>query len=119
MDQLDSMRSFVRVVDEGGFAAAARSLGRSRSVVNRAVIALETALGTPLLRRSTRQVSPTDAGALFYERALPILAQVDAAMGAVAELRSEPTGTLRVNAPMSFGTGCLSPIAAAFLARYP
>lgn len=119
MDQLAQMRTFVRVVDAGGFAAAARDLGLSRSVVNRAIIALEQQLGTALLHRSTRQVSPTDRGQLLYERCQPILAQVDEALGAVTELQDTPTGTLRVNAPMSLGTLHLSAMAARFMAAYP
>lgn len=113
------MRAFVRVVDAGGFAAAARELGLSRSVVNRGIIALEAQLGTALLHRSTRQVSPTDRGQLFYDRCLPILAQVDEALGAVTELQDTPTGTLRVNAPMSLGTLHLAPLAARFMAAHP
>ncbi len=113
------MRAFVRVVDAGGFAAAARELGLSRSVVNRGIIALEAQLGTALLHRSTRQVSPTDRGQLFYDRCLPILAQINEALGAVTELQDAPTGTLRVNAPMSLGTLHLAPLAARFMAAYP
>ena len=65
MDRLDSMRAFTRVVDEGGFAAAARRIGLSRSVVNKAVINLENELGVQLLRRSTRQVTTPDTGLAF------------------------------------------------------
>jgi len=79
MDRLDSMRAFTRVVDEGGFAAAARRIGQSRSVVNKAVINLENELGVQLLRRSTRQVTPTETGLAFYDRCLRILDDVDEA----------------------------------------
>jgi len=119
MDKLEGMRAFVEVVSHGGFAAAGRHLGRSRSVINKLVLQLEDDLGVPLLQRTTRRVSPTDAGRAFYERCLNILAEVEAAEQAVAQHQVEPKGTLRINAPMSFGTLHLAPAIAAFMAQYP
>ena len=118
MDQLAGMRAFVRVVEEAGFAAAARAMGLSRSVVNKQVIALEQALGTQLLRRSTRQVTPTETGLAFYERCADIINQVDEAVAAVVELQETPRGTLRVNAPMSFGTLHLADVVGEFMTRH-
>ena len=69
MDKLGSLQTFVKVVDEGSFAAAARAIGQSRSQVNRAVIALEEDLGVQLLNRTTRQVAVTPSGRAFYDRA--------------------------------------------------
>ncbi len=119
MDRLHSMRAFTKVVEFGGFAAAAREMGLSRSVVNKAVIGLENELGTQLLRRSTRQVTATESGLAFYERCLGILAEFDDAISAVRELQAHPTGHLRVNAPMSFGTLHLADPVAQFMANYP
>ena len=119
MDRFQSIRAFTRVVEEGGFAAAAREMGLSRSVVNRAVIALEDDLGTQLLVRSTWQVTPTETGLAFYDRALGILADLDSAIASVSELQEHPTGNLRVNAPMSFGTMHLSSLVADFMSEYP
>ncbi len=119
MDRLDRMRCFTKVVELSGFAAAARSMGLSRSVVNKAVINLENELSTQLLRRSTRQVTPTDAGLAFYDRCISILADVDDAIAAVREDQDRPTGVLRVNAPMSFGTMHLSEFVAGFMQVYP
>ncbi len=119
MDRFQSIRAFTRVVEEGGFAAAARRMGLSRSVVNRAVIALEDDLGTQLLVRSTRQVTPTETGLAFYDRAVGILADLDMAIASVSELQEHPTGNLRVNAPMSFGTMHLSSLVAEFMREYP
>jgi len=113
------MRAFTRVVDAGGFAAAAREMGLSRSVVNKYVIALESELGTQLLRRSSRQVSPTEAGMAFYERALSIINELDEAFAAVAQLQEQPRGSLRINGPMTFGSMHLAPTVADFMARYP
>ena len=119
MDKFDSMRAFTKVVDEGGFAAAARAMGLSRSVVNKSVIKLENELGTQLLRRSTRNVTPTETGLAFYDRCLQILGDLDEAIASVRELQDYPTGNLRINAPMSFGTLHLAPVVAEFMGQYP
>lgn len=119
MDKFESMRAFTQVVEAGGFAAAARQMGLSRSVVNKSVFKLEEELGTQLLRRSTRQVTPTETGLAFYERCLQILGELDAAQSAITELQESPAGNLRLNAPMSFGTLHLSSLVAEFMSRYP
>ena len=118
MDMLESIRSFSRVVEAGGFAAAAREMGVSRSVVNKHVFKLEDALGTQLLRRSTRKVSPTETGIAFYERCAGILQELDAAVSAVGELQETPSGTLRINAPMSFGTLHMADLVADYMALH-
>jgi DNA-binding transcriptional LysR family regulator len=119
MDKFDSIRAFTQVVNSGGFAAAAREMGLSRSAVNKLVIALENELGVQLLHRSTRVVTPTETGLAFYERCVEILASLDAAERSVTQLHEEPRGRLRVNAPMSFGTMHLAPALAEFLTHYP
>lgn len=119
MDKLESMRAFTEVVNHSGFAAAGRHLGLSRSVVNKLVAQLEADLGVRLLQRTTRRVSPTDSGRAYYERCVNILAEVTAAELAVTQLQGEPKGTLRLNAPMSFGTLHLAEAIAAFMAQYP
>lgn len=119
MDELTGIRAFLRVVDQGSFAAAARSLGLTRSVINKRVNALESDLGVALLARSTRNVSPTDAGLAFYERARAVVAELDDAMDMAAQTTSRPTGTLRVNAPMSYGQRCVAPVVARFMAAQP
>jgi DNA-binding transcriptional LysR family regulator len=113
------MRAFARVVEAGGFAAAARDLGLARSAVHKQVVKLEEALGTQLLHRSTRRVSPTETGQAFYDRCVPILAEVEAAIGQVSELQQRPAGNLRVNAPMSFGASHLAPVVAEYMSQYP
>jgi DNA-binding transcriptional LysR family regulator len=119
MDRFASIRAFTKVVDAAGFAAAAREMGLSRSVVNKQVIALEHELGTQLLRRSTRQVTPTDIGLAFYERVLAILSDLDEATSKITELQERLSGNLRVNAPMSFGALHLSDVVADFMAEHP
>lgn len=118
MDKLESMYAFVEVIQEGGFAAAARKMQLSRSTVNKLVITLEDHLGVQLLYRTTRQVTPTDSGRAFYERCLDILASVEEAELAVSQQNSEPIGNLKVNAPMSFGISSLGTRIAEFMIRY-
>jgi DNA-binding transcriptional LysR family regulator len=119
MDKFASMKAFTQVVQSGGFAAAARKMGLSRSTVNKLVINLENELNVQLLQRSTRQVNPTPTGLAFYERCLNILGEIEAAEVAVSELQAEPKGILRINAPMSFGTLYLGKAIAKFSAQYP
>ena len=119
MDKFESMRAFVAVVDAGGFAAASRQMGLSRSAVNKLVINLENALTVQLLQRTTRKVTPTPTGLAFYERCVAILADLAEAELAVSHLQTEPKGQLRINAPMTFGTRYLAPVMAQFLQRYP
>ena len=119
MDRFAALKAYVTVVEEGGFAAAARSLGQSRSAVNRLVIGLEDELGAQLLNRTTRSVATTAAGRSYYERARSILDQLDEAERSLGEMQETPVGDMRINAPMSFGTMHLSPAIADFMAMHP
>ena len=119
MDKFESMRAFVQVVEAGGFAAAAREMGLSRSAVNKLVMNLEAALQVQLLQRTTRKVTPTATGWAFYERCGAILADVAEAELAVSNLQTQPQGQLRINAPMTFGIRYLSPLIAQFVQQYP
>ncbi len=119
MDKFAALRAYVTVVEQDGFAAAARVTGQSRSAVNRLVIALEDDLGVQLLNRTTRQVSPTANGAAFYEKARRILDDLAEAERELGEAQDDVAGQLRINAPMSFGTMHLGPAIADFSARHP
>ncbi len=119
MDKFESLRAFTQVVNAGGFAAAAREMGLSRSQVNKLVIALENELGVQLLHRSTRVVTPTETGLAFHQQCVEILASLEEAERSITQLQSEPRGRLRINAPMSFGTMHLAPAVADFLVQYP
>ena len=116
MDKLASLRAFVKVVELGSFSEAGRQLRLSRSAVSKYVAELEEDLGVQLLNRTTRHVTPNENGQAYFERALGILADLDAADQAVAQLQATPRGLLRVNAPMSFGTMQLGPAIADFMA---
>lgn len=119
MDKIAALTAYVTVVEQNGFAAAARTMGQSRSAVNRMVIALEDELGAQLLNRTTRRVSPTANGAAFYERARAILEDLADAERELGESQEDIAGQLRVNAPMSFGTMHLSSAIADFSAQHP
>lgn len=119
MDRLTSMRVFLRVVDEGGFAAAARALDMSPAVVTRLVADLEEHLGTRLLQRTTRRQSLTDAGEAYLERVRHILQDLDDAHSLVSSHTQELSGTLRVLASPVLATHVLAPMVASFHQRYP
>lgn len=119
MDKFAALEAFATVVDEAGFAAAARKAGVSRSAVNRLVIQLEDDLGIQLLNRTTRQVSPTAEGRAFYDRARQILSDLAEAERDVGAAREEAIGRLRIAAPMTFGTMHLGPAVADFMAAHP
>lgn len=119
MDRFESINAFVHVVEEHGFSAAARRLEKPRSVVHKMVVALEKQLGAQLLHRSTRVVRPTTTGLAYYERCRTILAEVRDAENAVRELQAEPTGALRVNAPMSFATLFMGDLVGNFVGQHP
>src|ERR1700732_479088 len=119
MDKLASLRAFVKVVELGSFSEAARQLRLSRSAISKYIGDLEHSLGVQLLNRTTRHASPNKNGNAYFERALMILSDIDAADQSVAHLQSTPRGLLRVNAPMSFGTIKLGPAIADFMARHP
>jgi DNA-binding transcriptional LysR family regulator len=119
MPELDDLRAFVEVVETGGFSRAAQRLGLAKSIISRRLARLEADLGAPLLSRTTRGVSPTEAGAEFKLRAQQILADLDAARDAVAQHGQEIVGRLRVAAPLSFGLRHLAPLFAELAARHP
>ena len=119
MDTLSGMRLFTKVVETGGFSAAGRQVGVNASSVSRQVGRLEDALGTRLLNRSTRHIGLTEAGRLYYERASRIVADVEEANAAVAELAEAPRGTLRLNAPVVFGRRYVAPYMREFLEIHP
>ncbi|MFD2264818.1 LysR substrate-binding domain-containing protein [Lacibacterium aquatile] len=119
MDNLAGMQVFVAVVDAKSFTAAAERLRVSKAAVSKQVARLEDHLGARLLNRTTRQISLTEVGQAFYDRARRILAEAQEAVEAVGRLQGEPRGQLRVNAPMNFGILYIAPLAAAFARRFP
>lgn len=116
---LNTLMVFARVAEHGSFTAGAKALGVSKSAASKYVARLEDRLGARLLNRTTRKLSLTEVGQAFFERCQNILAELEAAEQAVTQLQDEPRGTLRVNAPMSFGIRHMAPAVAAFMGLYP
>ena len=112
------MATFVKVVESEGFSAAARALGISPSMATTHVRSLEERLGVRLLNRSTRRVSLTEAGQVYYERCLQILTEVEDADRAAQALQSTPRGTLRLNTSVAIPP-FLAPVIAEFVTLYP
>ena len=109
---------FARVVESGGFSAAARRCGMTPSAVSKLITRLEQRLGTRLLNRSTRQLQLTPEGCTFYERGVRILADLEEAERCASE-NAAPRGRLRVNANVPFGHHFLLPLVPEFLAQHP
>jgi len=119
MDQLAALRALRRVVELGSFTAAADALGISHTIVSRQVRQLEEHLGAQLLNRTTRRFALTDAGRDYYESTREVLDLLDDADRNVGRHQAEPTGTLRINAPMAFGTIEVAQWLPGFMSRYP
>jgi DNA-binding transcriptional LysR family regulator len=118
MDRMLEMTTFVKVVDSGGFSAAARALSVSASVVTTHIQTIEDRLGVRLLNRTTRHVSTTEAGRVFYDSCVRILAEVDEAERAAQELQSSPRGTLRLNVDVAIPR-LIAPVVAEFTILHP
>ncbi len=119
MDQLRAMRVFLRVIDEGGFAKAARALDMAPPVVTRVVAELEAHLGARLLNRTTRRIALTDVGEAYLERARQILVDVEEAEALASEATKDPRGVVRVLAPPAVAVHQLAKHLPAFRQHYP
>lgn len=117
--RLDSFDVFASIVRCGGFRAAAIERGVSSSALSQTINALEEALGIRLLNRTTRSVSPTEAGQRLLDRLAPALGDIQLAIAEVGELRDSPSGTLRINAPAPAIDHYLCPLAFDFMESYP
>jgi DNA-binding transcriptional LysR family regulator len=118
MDSVAGMRIFARVVDSGSFSAAGRQLGVAPSSVSRQINELEEELGARLFHRTTRKLSLTEAGHLYYERAARVIMDVDEARLAVSQLGAA-TGILRITVPSGIGRELVASAIPAFLEQYP
>jgi DNA-binding transcriptional LysR family regulator len=116
---LGDLSAFVAVARAGGFRDAARATSSSASGLSDAVRRLEAKLGIRLLNRTTRSVVPTEAGRSLLARLDPVLSEVDSALDVVNGFRDTPTGTLRLNVPVSAARLVLPAIVPGFLAAYP
>jgi DNA-binding transcriptional LysR family regulator len=116
---MEDLETFLAVIESGSQTAAARRLGRSLQSVNRSLLALEKSVGVELVRRTTRKSFATEAGLAFYRRVKPAVAEIADAREEAASRRVEPSGLLRIAAPLQFGAAYVAPVVADFIARYP
>ena len=119
MDRFDAMLAFARVVEAGSFTKAAQTLHMSKTTVTQLVQQLEARLRVRLLNRTTRQVNVTADGAVYYERVLRILADMNDAETSMSHASAAPSGRLRVDVPSPVARLILIPALPAFHARYP
>ena len=110
---------FVAVVKQGSFAAVARDRNVDPSSVSRAIASLETELGLRLFQRTTRKLSPTEAGVTYFQRIEPLVEEIRQANSVVKDVSGQPKGTLRVTASVAFGLRCIVPMLPAFERQYP
>ncbi|EJL04610.1 MULTISPECIES: LysR family transcriptional regulator [Pseudomonas] len=119
MDRFDAMQAFVRVVEAGSFTKAAETLHMSKTTVTQLVQQLEARLRVKLLNRTTRKVNVTADGAVYYERVIRLLADMDDAETSLSGAQALPRGRLRVDVPSPLAAMILIPALPAFHARYP
>lgn len=119
MDVIDNMRSLIAVADTGSFTQAGRTLGKSKALISKHVGDLEDRLGARLLNRTTRQVSLTDLGSAYVERARALIADLETLEDVVKDRSRSPRGRLRMTAPQAFGELSLMELVCAFQKQYP
>lgn len=116
---LSRIRAFVQVFDSGGFSAAARQHGRSKALLSKYVTDLEDYLGVRLMNRTTRKLSLTEAGEVYYREASQLLQQLDDLDATISDQTAEPRGLVRISAPRNLGETTLAPAIFAFMAKNP
>ncbi len=119
MDKITEYLVFVRVDEDGGCCAAARTLYLTPSAISKQIARLEDRLGIRLINRTTRRLGLTDEGRSFYERCVVILADIDEAEESLMRNSDSPRGKLHINTGVAFGRNQIIPLIPAFLKRYP
>ncbi|MEG0862389.1 MAG: LysR substrate-binding domain-containing protein [Pseudomonas sp.] len=119
MIDLNELFVYLKVVEQGGFAAAARQLGMPKSTVSRKVGSLEARLGFRLIQRSTRYFQVTEIGQDYYRHCQAMMAEVEAAESVVKRNRAEPCGTIRISCTTLLLNFTLAPMLASFMNRFP
>jgi len=119
MQDLNDFYYFVQVVDRGGFAAAGRALGLPKSRLSRRILQLEDRLGVRLLSRSSRRFSVTEVGREFYDRCVAMLVEAEAAEQAIAEMRAQPRGIVRISCPTALVSSQVGALIARFMVETP
>jgi DNA-binding transcriptional LysR family regulator len=119
MDRINDLEAFVAIVESGSQSAAARELQRSLQSINRSLMSLEHSVGVALIKRTTRQSHPTEAGLAYYGRVKPAIDEIAQARAEAADLAQAVSGSLRVGAPALLARAFVVPVIADFLARFP
>ncbi len=119
MDRIAGVQLFLRVVETGSFSKAAGELGITQPTATKAVAAMEARLGARLLHRSTRGVTPTEVGALYYEKCKAIARDIEEADNLAALLQSQVGGTLRISTSVAFGRRVVVPLVLRYMREHP
>lgn len=119
MPYLESLRVFVRVVELGSITSGGRDLRLTPAVASNRIKELETRLGVRLFNRTTRNLSPTEVGQVFYDHARKVIETLDEAEAVVAGFSDTPRGTIRVTAPLGVGRRIIAPLIPAFSEQHP
>lgn len=119
MDRLDAIKYFVRVVQSGSFSAVAREYNVGQPFISKQIAALEAHLGAELVLRTSRRVTATDAGRTFYDAAIRLVEDFEAAESLVGRKQASPTGIVRLTAAPALGRLYVVPLLPEFLKRYP
>ena len=115
----EGVSEFVAVAEAESFTKASKRLGISTAQVSRQVSALETRMATKLFHRTTRKVSVTEVGKIYYQHCRQVLDGLEEAERAITNLQSTPRGLLKITAPVTYGEGTLAPLINDFIAKYP
>jgi DNA-binding transcriptional LysR family regulator len=119
MSRIDDFEAFIAIVEHGSLTAAARRLNRSLQSISRSLATLEETVGVELVHRTTRHLTLSEAGAAFFHRIKPAVDEINEAKLEAANQRSEPSGILRLTAPVLFGPDFLMPIIADYMRMHP
>jgi DNA-binding transcriptional LysR family regulator len=119
MSYLESLRVFVRVVELGSITAGGRDLRLTPAVASKRVKELEARLGVRLLNRTTRSLTPTEAGEAYFDYAQKVIEALEASEAVIAGISGQPQGAIRVAAPLGIGRRIVAPLVPVFTARYP
>ena len=117
--EISVLRIFIEVMRQGSFAAVARERNIDPSSVSRSISGLEQELGVRLFQRTTRKLSPTEVGIIYFNRIEPLIEEMQRAVELITEVSGQPKGTLKVTASVSFGLKCIVPLLAEFGMLYP
>ena len=119
MSYIESLRVFVRVLELGSITSGGRDLRLTPAVASKRIKELEKHLGVRLFNRTTRSITPTEVGSVFYDEARSILTAMETAEAKVANFSAKPRGAIRVTAPLGIGRRVIAPLVPAFVDRYP